>query len=40
MKKVIIIVSMAAVVAGIGFFTVLYGVGKEMNQYRTCGRGR
>lgn len=40
MKKAIIIVSMAAVAAGIGFFAVLYGVGKEMNQYRTCGHGR
>lgn len=37
MRKVVIIVGAAALAAGIGFFIVLYGVGKEMNQYRTCG---
>ena len=38
MRKVVIIVGAAALAAGIGFFIVLYGVGKEMNQFRTCGR--
>lgn len=40
MRKVVIIVGAAALAAGIGFFIVLYGVGKEMNQYRTCGSSR
>lgn len=40
MKKTVIIMGAAALAAGITFFTVLYGVGKEMNQYRTCGHGR
>lgn len=40
MKKAIIIVSVAVFAAGISFFTVLYGVGKEMNQFRTCGHSR
>ncbi|WP_455618847.1 hypothetical protein [Eisenbergiella sp.] len=40
MRKAIVIVGAAALAAGIGFFIVLYGVGKEMNQFRICGRSR
>lgn len=40
MRTAIIAVGAAALAAGIGFFVVLYGVGKEMNQFRTCGRSR
>lgn len=39
MRKVFIAMMMTLVAAGIGFLAVLYGVGREMNMYRTCGRG-
>ena len=40
MKKVIKVAAVATLAAGIGLFIVLYGVGKEMNQFRTCGISR
>lgn len=40
MITTIIVVGATALVASIGFFIVLYGVGKEMNQFRTCRRSR
>lgn len=39
MRIAIIIAGVAVVAAGIGFFAVSYGVGREMNMYRTCDRG-
>lgn len=39
MRIAIIIAGVAVVAAGIGFLAVLYGVGREMNMHRTCGRG-
>lgn len=40
MRAAGIIIGVVAVAAGITFLKVLYEVGKEMNQYRTCMSGQ
>lgn len=40
MRIAVTIIGVALLAAGIGFIAVLYGVGKEMHRYRSCGSRR